>query len=733
MKTRIVRLLLLVGACLTVLLFTGVSLGQVGGGTGPMPRKFPHAAPTPPPSPGGPSKIRLTTAEGDRGPLTLQPKGGGFTGEFVVWNDGPGALNVSRVAVRTDDDDPRLPARFNARFSDGGGGSSIVLPHSSKRVTVTWVPEREPKLHQALGLVVLTSNDESAGEVAMGFVVPLAGPLSAHLLTWMLLLPLFSAVAALVMRVVGYKQLERLRALVVATSALQCVLAIVLYQGFNGAVTRLDGNDGFQYVERTGLVGPMEYYVGVDGTSVPLVLLAALVGLTAAIASYGVKKKALEAYYGFASLLLAAVTGVFIALDLGLFTVCWVVMLLATGALVSVTAKKADAAASRRLRVYGALSAVPLVFAVGALHLHSDPSFLVDGTRVPHSFAVPELMRVAYNAKGLTLLGGSFVKVVWGALFVAFGVLVPVVPLQRWLVRTVAEAPAPVAMLIAGVVLRAGVYGLVRVSLDILPDASRWAATTTEVVGVVTIAAAGVLAFRERDLRHVVACAVVGQTGFCLLGLGSSTREGIAGCLLQTTSSGLIVAVLFALLGALADRTKSTDVDKLQGVARTSPVLGMLVGGALLALAGAPGLSGFWGELLPLFGVFPLQRAIAIVAAVFAFVLAGSLVGPIRGLLAGPGEGASGSAPVREIGAREVAAVMPLVVICLGLGLYPGPFFTLVRGGVNDVNLLVNPPGPDEIALADPPDPRPHGAQAISPHALEAPSPARLPMLRSRW
>jgi len=705
----LLRYVALASVFLAVLLAWHRANAQVGGGLGPMPKHFPHAAPTPPPSAAGPPHIRISLDDGSRGPLVLTPKNGGFLGEFVVWNDGPGPLTVSRVATRGDEDDPRLPPRVTARFSDGGGGSSVILAHSSKRVRVTWIPDRDPKLHEAIGHIVLTSNDETAGEVAMGFVSPLEGPLSfvtAHLLTWLLALPLFVALLALAMRLVGYKEEERLRGILLGVTALQCVLAILLYEGFSGIVTRVDGNDGFQFIERVVVLRSIgaEYFVGVDGMSVPLVLLTAVLGFAGAIASYGIKD-GLPRYYGLFSLMLAGALGVFVSLDLSLFLASWVVMLAALCGLVSGPGASWSRSA-KKVAAYAAVSALLLAFAALALYLHSDPSYLADGTRVDHTFALPELMRVAYNAKHLTLLGFSWVKVVWVLLFLAFAILAPLVPLHGWFIDVIDDLPSPVSAVLVGAVMKAGLYGFLRVSFGVLPDGSRWAGTTLVAIGVITVAFGALSALRQNDLVKIAAYATVGQTGFCLIGLGGMTREGIAGCLIQMVGHGAVMAMLFVLVLALRERTKTSELAKLAGLARRLPLCTALLTVALLAAAGAPGLSGFWGEVMSLLGAFPMQRMLVLVAAVFGAIHVGRHILVVKeafftSATPNPKARDDRDSGVRDLVSRELAAVVPLLAVCLALGIYPAPFLALIQGGVSDLNQLVNPPGPDEIASAD--------------------------------
>ena len=716
----------LVCACLLLVLGLRVAHAQSGSGSGRgsaapgfgalgnrlRSGQFPHPSSALSSSsggiPAGPAKIRVTADDGEAGPVVLVPKNGGFAGEFVVWNDGPGTLTVSRVAMRGDADDPRLPPRFSARFAEGGGASGVVAPHSSKRIAVTWVPDHDTKLRQALGHVVLTSNDEVAGEVAMGFVAPYSGPWSfvtAHLLSWLLLLPFLGAAIVVVLRIVSATHEEKARAVVLVLTAAQCLLATVLYLGWSGAVTRVDGNDGFQLVERVVLSRSpgVEYFVGIDGTSVSLVVLTALLGFVGAIASYGVAGagrgggsssggRNLTAYYALYALLLGGVMGVFVSLDLSLFVAFWMVML---GAVVVIFADATARGMRSIVLTLAALSAGLLVFAAFALYQHSDATFLGDGTRVSHTFAVPELMRVAYNAKHLTLLGFSWVKVVWICLFLAFAWPVGIVALCVRGAR-LDRIPTPLLVLLAGVVTKAGVYGLLRLSMGILPDGSRWAATTLVTVGVLVIVLAAVGALRADRLATVVGYALLGPMGFCLVGLGSMTREGLAGCLVQMFSHGIVAAILVLVVAVVAPIPSAVDAAGESAPPSETRARRALVGFALLAAAGVPGLPAFWGESLAILGAFPAQRVLAGIAAVGAAGLGVACAGYLGTRPPPPG------LPMTQ---RDLAALTPLLVLSLALGLDPAPFFTAIQGGVSDLNQLVNPVGPDEIALAELPPP----------------------------
>jgi NADH-quinone oxidoreductase subunit M len=283
-------------------------------------------------------------------------------------------------------------------------------------------------------------------------------------------------------------------------------------------------------------------------------------------------------------------------------------------------------------------------------------------------------------------------------LFLGFAVAIPLVPFHRWLIAAVSEAPAPVGVVVAAVVVRAGVYGILRVSVGLLPDGSRWASTTVVALAVVTVLFGAVAATRDRSLRPLVVHLAVSQAGLSLVGLGAMTREGIAGCLVQMTSGGVAIALLLTLVAVVHDRLLSGDLDRLAGLRASMPYGVTALAVAALALVGMPGLSGFWGAALSLLGAFPVQRWLSVAAVVGTVVAAVAAVRGVASFARPAPSRTTSAAATDDLLPREIAAVVPLLVLTLALGLSPAPFFTLVRGGIADLNQLVNPPGPDEVA-----------------------------------
>jgi NADH-quinone oxidoreductase subunit M len=668
----------------------------------------------------GGGSIALGVAGEEYGPLELQLKGDGYYGELDVANNGPDPLIVTRIAMRGDDSDVRLPPRFTLHFVEGGGTSATVAPHQSRKVGVTWIPERNAKREiigprQAYGHVIVTSSDEVSGEVAMGItaqipydtIVPAF--ITEHILSLLTFLPLAGLLFAFGLYWAGSKDDKLLRNFVVGVMLVECVLAVWLYQHFQSDITRASGNDGFQFIEHAVWVRSfnIEYFLAVDGTSITMVLLTALISLVGAIASFSVDKQ-LKGYFAMYCLLVTGMMGVFVSLDLFLFYVFWEVMLLPMYFLIGIWGGPRKEYAAIKFFLYTLAGSVFMLLAFIALYFNADKTFLVDGTPITHTFSIPELMRVAFTAKHLTILGLPLVKVAWVALFVGFAIKIPMFPFHTWLPDAHVEAPTAISVILAGVLLKMGTYGILRINFTLLPDATRWAAGAMVVFGVINILYGAFCAMAQEDLKKLVAYSSVSHMGFCLVGLGSMTPQGIAACLVQMFNHGIITAMLFTLVGVVYDRVHTRDLGKFGGLAGEMPLYTAFVGFAFMASLGLPGLSGFWGEALTFMGALPVYRVATALAATGVIFTAAYHLWALQRMFLGKFrqdwrnshylEPFGGHFP--EINLREVSSLAPLVAICFVLGFWPVPLLSLISGGVRDMTAMVNPPGPDQIAHA---------------------------------
>jgi NADH-quinone oxidoreductase subunit M len=612
------------------------------------------------------------------------------------------------VAPRGDDDDVRSPAKLSAKFVEGSAPSATLAPHSSKRVSVLW-SDHDPRVKQLFGEIVVTSTDDGAGEVAMGVRVQTAtaAPIvTDHPLSWILALPFLGALLIMAMSVFKFGSDAIVERVALASTGAAALIALWVFHTFDGNLTRADGNDGFQMIERAAWIRSMhaEYFVAVDGLSVTMVLLTSVVAFLALLATSGERSRA---FYVSFLLLASSVVGLFVAVDLLLFYLFWCAMFLSAYRLVSLASGKGSPLAASKLGLVGLVASAILLVAISGLYEHSDRTFLVDGTTAQHSFLVPELMHVTYNNPGATLFGIALVKGLWIALFVPFMLLAAVAPLHTWLVSAVDEANASVSALLAGCAVEVGVYGMLRFNYGILPEATRWAAGAVVGLGAASIVYGALCAFAQTDLKKFVAYASISHAGVALLGVGSLTPEGVAGACVEMSAHAIAISALILAIGAIEDRARTRSIDALVGVAREMPLLGSALVLSLAASFGVPGLVGFWGECLATIGTYAGYRIPVIVAVAGLALVAAAHVRLLDKIAFGKIDEAWKKSPYLEpfggtfpdLGSRELGAIGPLVILVVLLGLWPAPLLTTISGSVRDTTALVNPPGPDQIAL----------------------------------
>jgi len=321
---------------------------------------------------------------------------------------------------------------------------------------------------------------------------------------------------------------------------------------------------------------------------------------------------------------------------------------------------------------------------------------------------VMELSRMAWASKGLTVLGVSAVKICWVWLFVGFAIKIPMFPFHTWLPDAHVEAPTAISVILAGVLLKMGTYGILRINFTLLPEATRWAAPAMASLGVIGILYGAFCAMAQKDLKKLVAYSSVSHMGFTLLALGALTPQGIEACLVQMFNHGLITGMLFTLVGVVYDRVHTRDIDKFGGLATEMPLYTALVGFAFMASLGLPGLSGFWGEALTFIGAFPRFRGLTVLAATGVIVTAAYHLWALQRMFLGKFreewrtnhylEEFGGKFP--EINKRELASLAPLAVLVLVLGFWPRPLLNLIDKGATQMHRWIDAPGPTQVAAS---------------------------------
>jgi NADH-quinone oxidoreductase subunit M len=393
----------------------------------------------------------------------------------------------------------------------------------------------------------------------------------------------------------------------------------------------------------------LEFHLGVDGVSYPLIVLTGL--LTLLCCAYTKKK-------GLAALLLVlevGVLGTFLALDLILFFLFFEVVLLPMYAVIAGWGGPNRRAAARKFVLYTLAGSVLLLLGVLIVVTQAGTGDLVTLT------GPSELTRTTQY-------------VVFALLAVAFAVKAPLWPLHTWLPDAHTEAPTVGSVILAGVLLKMGTYGLIRVGVGVAPDGAAWAAPVLGILAVVAIIAGSLICLRQTELKRLIAYSSVGHMGFVLLGIATLSVTGIQAALVGNIAHGLITGLLFFLVGAIKDSAGTGSLNQLSGLRETAPRLAGLLGFAAIASLGLPGLAGFWGEAFAVVAAVqrggPLWFTLAVVAAIGGALTAAYFLRLLRRVTHGPATPEAHMLPPAVSGLQWLAWA-PLVLLTLAVGVAP--------------------------------------------------------------
>ncbi|MBI3321139.1 MAG: NADH-quinone oxidoreductase subunit M [Candidatus Omnitrophica bacterium] len=407
-----------------------------------------------------------------------------------------------------------------------------------------------------------------------------------------------------------------------------------------------------QFQERLSWIPQLNifYHLGVDGLSLPMVILTGLLSFLACVASASITERQKE-YYALYLLLELGMLGTFLALDLFLFYVVWEVVLVPMYFLIGIWGGGRREYSAFKFFVYTLAGSLVMLLAILALYLHTQTFDLLSLASLDHPLDL-----------GLQ-------RLLFVAFFLGFAIKVPIFPFHTWLPDAHVDAPTPGSVLLAGVLLKMGGYGFFRIAYPIFPQGAQWFGGMMALLGVINIVYGAFVALAQTDFKRLVAYSSVSHMGFVLLGLASLTPEGLNGAMFQMVSHGLITGAMFLLVGVLYDRTHTRDLSTFGGLGARLPVYAGCLTFFSLASLGLPGLSGFVAEFLSLIGAFGVWRWHTIVSVLGIVIAAAYMLKVIREVLLGPLN--ERWSALSDMTLRELVSVVPLLGLTLALGVFP--------------------------------------------------------------
>ncbi len=541
----------------------------------------------------------------------------------------------------------------------------------------------------------------------------------SNVLSWIVFLPAIGAVLCL------FAPRRHARSIAFMATLATLLLSLTLFPTFwsggdAGGTTAVFGSNygKLHHVERATWIEipgklTIEYFLGIDGLGFPLFILTTLISFLACWASWNFDhwhiNKGPRAYFFLFLLLETGMLGVFVSLDFFLFYIFWEVMLLPMYFLIGVWGGPRKEYAAIKFFLFTLAGSVLMLVALVAMYFYGDAAIAAAGGSVPSVYRSAEKTLLshgtfdliematnpviqAYFAKASTLfLGLKFAPLMFIFLFIGFAIKLPSVPVHTWLPDAHVEAPTPISMILAGVLLKMGGYGFLRVCYPIFPTGGETWAFALAVVAVVSILYGALCAMAQSDFKKLVAYSSVSHMGYVLLGIAVMTQAGFQGAMFQMIAHGISSPMCFFLVGVIYDRAHHREINRFGGLWLTMPKYGTMATIGFFASLGLPGLCGFIGELWVLMGTFAARDKftwavpMAILAAAGVILTAGYILWLIRRVYLGRERTEYAEYPDASV--RETSILAPMAVLCIALGLLPMQTVFNFTNGTLDVML----------------------------------------------
>lgn len=513
--------------------------------------------------------------------------------------------------------------------------------------------------------------------------------LGIGVLSWMVFLPVLGMIIVLAL---PKSQTKAIKYIAAGFMVLLMLISVYMLANYDSSKAGVNSLEGLQFVEKvtwidvdfpSAMIGKIhiEYFLGADGLSFPMVLLTALIGFVGAVASFSIKKNE-KGYYAMYLFLITGMMGTFVALDFFLFFVFWEIMLFPMYFLIGIWGGERRLYAAIKFFLYTLFGSVFMLIVMIALFFSSkDPQTGL------HTFNLITLMnpQTFPPESFFGVLGNTWRLLAFAGLFIGFAIKVPVFPFHTWLPDAHVEAPTAISVILAGVLLKLGTYGLIRISFPIFPDAARYFMYPMAILAAINIIYGALCAMAQKDFKKLIAYSSISHMGYVLLGMASLTTIGMNGAIFQMFNHGTITAVMFLMVGVIYDRAHTRGLYDFGGLANKMPKYFAVTMIAFFASIGLPGLSAFISESFIFLGGFnnEMIRIVTIVSATGIILNAAYILWTIQRVFLG--ELPSKWDGLNDISGRELLSSVPLLVIIIVLGIYPSLFINLMSNSVTQL------------------------------------------------
>ena len=485
----------------------------------------------------------------------------------------------------------------------------------------------------------------------------------------------------------------------VVVTGLQVLLAVIIALGFNASLPGINNEATMQFTERLPWISipqtpwfgeiRIDYFMAIDGLSMPMVVLTALISFLAVFASFSVNKS-IKGYFVMFLLLDAGMMGVFCAIDMFLFYIFWELMLLPMYFLIGIWGGPRREYAAIKFFIYTLAGSVLLLLVMIGLYFTT-----VDPATGAHTFNMISMMNPAENMKeGLfATLHSTPRMLAYIALFIAFAIKVPVFPFHTWLPDAHVEAPTAISVILAGVLLKMGTYGMLRISFPIFPEFAVYFQIPLMIFGFVNIVYGALCAMAQTDFKKLIAYSSISHMGYVILGMAALNVQGMTGAVMQMFNHGTITAMLFLLVGVIYDRAHTRGLNEFGGLYNKMPLYSFFTVIAFFAAIGLPGLSGFVSEAFVFLGAFQANPFWTVLSTLGIVLGAGYMLWTFQRVFMGTLP-EKWEAVMSDVSPREIFTLAPLAIIILFLGVYPSPALNMMTTSLDHLVRFVKASAP---------------------------------------